>query len=138
MTQERAIRLEWTGEGLQFEGRGMDPPSPTITLDGDGATGPSPMLALLLAAASCSASDVVVIFRKMRIDLREVTVDVRGTRRDEEPRRYIAIHFRFRLAGDGLDRSKAERAVSLSLEKYCSVVHSLAPDIRIDHDIELA
>jgi putative redox protein len=138
MTQERAVRLEWTGEGLRFEGRGTDPASPAITLDGDGEAGPSPMLALLLAAASCSGSDVVVILRKMRIDLREVTVEVRGTRRDEEPRRYIAIRFRYRLSGEGLDRAKAERAVSLSLEKYCSVVHSLAPDIRIDHDVELA
>lgn len=138
MTQERAVRLEWTGDRLRFEGRGIDPLAPAVTLDGDGEAGPSPMLALLLAAASCSGSDVVVILRKMRIAPRAVTVEVRGTRRDEEPRRYVAIRFLYRLAGVGLDRAKAERAVTLSLEKYCSVVHSLAPDIRIDYDVELA
>jgi uncharacterized OsmC-like protein len=36
-----------------------------------------------------------------------------------------------------LDRTKAERAVTLSLEKYCSVLHSLNPDTQLDHEIEL-
>jgi putative redox protein len=96
------------------------------------------MIALLLAAASCSGADVVVILEKMRVGLRSLTVDVEGTRREEEPRRYIGVRFHFRISGDGLDMAKAERAVSLSLEKYCSVIHSMAPDISIEHDIELA
>jgi putative redox protein len=95
------------------------------------------MQVLLIAAACCSGSDVVSILAKMRLTLRHFEVDVVGTRRDEEPRRYIAIRFRFALDGEGLDRTKAERAVSLSLEKYCSVVHSLAPDITISHEIVL-
>jgi putative redox protein len=135
MPQQRAVRLEWTGERLRFVGAGTTPPTPATAIDGDGETGPSPMITLLLAAAACSAADVVVILEKMRVRLTRLLVEVVGTRRDEEPRRYIAIHYRFRLAGDGLDRHKAERAVSLSLEKYCSVVHSLAPDIRVDHEI---
>jgi putative redox protein len=73
----------------------------------------------------------------MRVALRRFVLDVTGTRRDEEPRRYIAIRFHFALAGDDLDRAKAERAVRLSLEKYCSVIHSLAPDIAISHEIVL-
>jgi putative redox protein len=91
----------------------------------------------LLAAAGCSGSDVVSILAKMRVDLRRCEVEVRGVRRDEEPRRYVAIRFRFTLAGAGLDRAKAERAVDLSLEKYCSVIHSLAPDIAVDREIVL-
>jgi putative redox protein len=138
MPQERAVRLEWTGERLRFTGGGIDPSTPSVTIDGDGAVGPSPMLTLLLACASCSAADVVVTLKKMRVGLGTLTVDVQGTRRDEEPRRFIAIRFRYRMAGEGLDRAKAERAVTLSLEKYCSVVHSLAPDIRVDHELELA
>ncbi len=138
MPQAREARLEWTGERLQFTGAGVEPATPSVTIDGDGGAGPSPMLTLLLACAGCSGADVVVMLKKMRVDLRSLTVDVRGTRRDEEPRRYVEIAFRYRLAGEGLDRAKAERAVTLSLEKYCSVVHSLAPDIRVDHEIELA
>lgn len=137
MPQVRAAELTWSGEGLRFTGAGTEPPTPAIAIDGDGEAGPSPMLALLLAAAGCSGSDVVVILKKMRVRLREVSIAIEGTRRDEEPRRYTSLRFRFRLAGEGLDRAKADRAVSLSLEKYCSVVSSLAPDISIDYDLDL-
>jgi putative redox protein len=74
----------------------------------------------------------------MRVRLRRCDIAVSGTRRDEHPRRYIAIRLRFTLAGDDLDRAQAERAVSLSLTKYCSVLHSLAPDIAVEHEIVLA
>jgi putative redox protein len=137
MPFERAVRLTWSGSGMRFSGEGTDPASPPIGVDGHGEVGPGPMQVLLIAAASCSGSDVVSILAKMRVTLRRFVVDVVGTRRDEEPRRYIAIRFRFALDGDGLDRAKAERAVALSLEKYCSVVSSLAPDIAISHEIVL-
>jgi putative redox protein len=132
------VKLTWSGEELRFTGVGTTPATPAIEIDGDGESGPSPMIALLMAAAGCSGADVVVILRKMRVGLREVSIAVEGMRRDEEPQRYVSLRFRFRLAGEGLDRAKADRAVSLSLEKYCSVVSSLAPDISIDYDIELA
>jgi putative redox protein len=132
------VELVWSGEGLRFTGGGTEPATPAVEIDGDGESGPSPMIALLLAAAGCSGADVVVILKKMRVQLREVSIAVEGMRRDEEPRRYVSLRFRFRLAGEGLDRAKAERAVSLSLEKYCSVVSSLAPDVSIAYDIDLA
>jgi putative redox protein len=137
MPQRRSVRLEWEGYGLRFRGGGTEPETPSIPLDGDGATGPSPMLALLLALAACSGSDVVVMLQKMRVDLRSAVLEIEGTRRDEEPRRYVAITLRYRLAADGLDRARAQRAVSLSLEKYCSVAHSLARDIELSYEIEL-
>lgn len=138
MGVRRAARLEWSGSGLAFRGGGTDPETPAIEIDGDGKRGPSPMLTLLLACAGCSAADVVHILGKMRVDLARLTVDVEGTRREEEPQRYTAVRFRYRLSGGRLDPAKAQRAVELSLEKYCSVVHSLAPDIDIDYEVEVA
>lgn len=137
MGDRRAVRLEWSGERLRFRGGGTDPVSAEIVLDADNEEGPSPMLALLLAAAGCTGADVVSILKKMRVDLRALSVEVDGARRDEHPKRYTAITYRFRIEGEGLDRAKAERAVELSLERYCSVAHSLAPDIVITHEIEL-
>jgi putative redox protein len=96
------------------------------------------MITLLLAAAGCSCADVVSILKKGRVDLEECVVEVSGLRREAEPRRYVSLHFKFRLRGAGLDLAKAERAVQLSLQKYCSVVHSLAPDIVTDYEIQLA
>jgi putative redox protein len=131
----RACRLEWSGEGLRFNGKVDKPDAPSFTIDGNGKVAPGPMSALLLSCASCSAVDVVEMLAKMRVDLRSLVVEVTGVRRDEMPRRYIAINYRFRLSGHGLEQHHAERAVSLSIEKYCSAIASLASDIKLTHEI---
>jgi putative redox protein len=136
MTAEtKRITLAWE-RGLIFHGG--EPGGPEIVIDGDNAAGPGPMLSLLLAAAACTGSDVVVILEKMRVVLRQLRIEASGLRREQEPRRYTAIHFDFRLAGEGLDETRARRAIDLSLEKYCSVVASLAPDITITYGLALA
>jgi putative redox protein len=135
MAETKHVTLTWR-QGLRFEGGA--PEGPLTTIDGDNAVAPGPMLTLLLAAGSCSGSDVVTILEKMRVHLRDLRIDVTGTRRDQEPRRYVAIHLDYHLQGEGLDQSKARRAIDLSLEKYCSVVHSLAPDIAITYAVTLA
>jgi putative redox protein len=73
----------------------------------------------------------------MRVELRRLEIAVTGTRRETEPRRYVALHLMFRVAGAGLDETKARRAIDLSIEKYCSVVHSLASDIAITYDLAI-
>ncbi len=138
MGSVRAVRLEWTGSGLEFSGSGVTPESPAISIDGDHENGPAPMQLLLYAAGACSGIDVVHILRKMRVDVKRLAVDVSGERRDEDPRRFESIHLTFHVEGDGLDESKAGRAVQLSVAKYCSVVHSLAPDISISHDVAIS
>jgi putative redox protein len=134
MPETKLVELEWQG-AMRF--RGGEPGGPTVPIDGDNAEAPGPMLALLIAAGGCTGADIVSILQKMRIDLQEFRVELAGIRRDEMPRRYTGIHFRFRAKGVGLDDAKLQRAVELSLDKYCSVVHSLAPDIRISYDIQL-
>jgi len=130
----REITMRWR-EQLLFEGGA--PGRPVIVVDGDGAAATSPVELLLLAAATCSAADVVTILRKQRVVLRALDVRVSGTRREAEPRRYTALHMVFTVSGDGADEAKARRAIDLSLEKYCSVVASLAPDIRVTYDLAL-
>lgn len=137
MSNVRSIRLEWTGEGLRFRGGGVEPRSPSITLDPSLEEGPSPMDTLLLACAGCAGADVVSILNKMKVGLETVSIDVTGERRADHPKRYTAVKYLFRFGGERVERPKAERAVALSLEKYCSVLHSLNPDIRVDHEIEL-
>ena len=135
MQETKRVVLTWH-EGLRFTGGA--PEGPSTTIDGDNAAAPGPMLTLLLAAASCTGSDVVAMLQKMRVQLAQFRIDVTGIRREQEPRRYIAIHFDYRLGGEGLDQAKATRAIDLSLEKYCSVIHSLAPDIAITYALTLA
>ncbi len=134
----RTVRLDWLGDGMRFRAVGLEPATPAVELDGDGTTGPSPMIALLMAAAGCTGADVVSVLGKMRESLAQLTVEVEGERREEQPRRYVRLHCRYRLSGQDLDQGKAEHAVALSLEKYCSVVASLAPDIKVTHEVILA
>ena len=134
---KRAIRLDWAGTGLKFRGGGTHPDTPSIEIDGDNGSAPGPMLTLLLAVAGCTSVDVVLILEKMRVQLASLSVEAEGLRRDEDPRRYDAIHFRYHISGEGLDDAKAQRAVSLSVEKYCSVLYTLAPDLAISYDVEV-
>jgi putative redox protein len=135
MQEIKRVSLRWE-EGMRFSGGAEE--GPATRIDGDNASAPGPMLTLLLAAASCTGSDVVVIFKKMRIELQDLRIDVAGHRREQEPRRYMAVHFDYHMAGTGLTQEKANRAVSLSVEKYCSVIHSLAPDIAITYAVTVA
>ena len=134
MATDVAITVRWR-ERLVFEAAA--PGRPAVEVDGNSAVAISPVETLLVAAATCSASDVVLILEKQRVALRGLEVRLRGTRRAEEPRRYTALHFVFTITGEGADEAKVRRAIDLSLEKYCSVVASLAPDIRITYDVAL-
>ena len=126
--------LDWLGD-LRFAAGAPD--GPRTFIDADNAAAPGPMLTLLSAAAACSATDVVLILKKKRVELTSLKVEMTGVRREQEPRRYLSIHLVWRLAGQGLDETKAKHAVDLSVEKYCSVMASLAPDIRITNEIHV-
>ncbi len=98
---------------------------------------PSPMEALLMAAASCSSVDVLLILEKMKQNIEHLSVEVEGVREEiESAKPFRAINFVFFLKGD-LDQKKAERAVGLSVEKYCSVLESLHPVIEISWTVQL-
>lgn len=126
------ISLEWKGD-LRFraEADGIE-----AAIDGEGRAAPSPMSLLLMGLASCTGSDVADILRKGRQDLRGLRVAARGERRQEAPHRYTRIRVAFTLEG-GVERAKAERAVRLSFEKYCSVLHTLADDLDVAWEVEL-
>lgn len=129
------VSLRWR-ERLVFEGGGVG--RPPVVVDGDGAQATSPVELLLVAGASCTGADIVGILEKMRVGLQAIDIGVTGTRRAEHPRRLTALHFRFTVRGSGVDETKVRRAVELSLDKYCSVMTSLAPDIRVSYEIAVA
>jgi putative redox protein len=122
------IRAVWQGEHRFDTGHASNP---TVRIDSSGATGLRPTEALLSALATCSAIDVVDILAKRRTPLSALEVEVAGERNPTPPRRFLAIDLTFHLTGAAVDRTHAERAVALSLERYCSVASSLARDIVI-------
>jgi putative redox protein len=126
--REARVEVTWAGEHRFDAGR---PGGPTSRLDGDGATGQSPVDGLLSALAACSAADVVDIMAKRRTPVERLRVEVRGERRDELPRRFTKVELRYIVDGAGIDAAHVERAIALSHEKYCSVGATLAPDLVI-------
>lgn len=136
MTEAKAPNavLAWTG-AMQF--RGGVPGGPTTLIDADAGAAPGPMVNLLLALGSCAGADVVSLMPKMQVELRRFTMEIRGERAPEHPRRWTKIHFTVSLAGEGLDEVKARRAMDLSIEKYCSAINSLNPDIPVSYDLVL-
>ncbi len=89
-----------------------------------------PMETLLSALAGCSAMDVIHILKKQRQELERLEIEVEGERADAVPAVFTKIHLRFRAFGP-LDLSKVQKAVELSMEKYCSVSKMLQPTVEI-------
>jgi putative redox protein len=127
------VEMEWEGD-LRFHGRAGDR---ELALDGDSQSAVTPVEALALALAGCMSSDVVHILVKGRTPPKALTARLIAERAPEEPRRLINVDLRFSVRG-GVPAEKVERAIALSREKYCSVWHSMRPDIAFTTSFEVA
>lgn len=127
------VTLSWS-EAMRFEARTGS--GAVTSIDGEGKLSPSPMELLLESVGGCSGIDVVEILRKGRHEVEGVEVEVGGTRRSEAPRAYTDLRLLFRIRGE-VPRPAAERAVELSLEKYCSVFHTLREDLAVESEVRL-
>jgi putative redox protein len=125
------IEVVWEG-GRRYTG-GL-PGGPTLMVDGDRDVAPSPVDTLLVCLGSCSAIDVVDILEKRRTPASSLRVQLEFSRAAEPPRRLTEVKLVFTVA-TASDRSHVERAVALSMEKYCSVSASLAPDTRVTWEV---
>ena len=104
----------------------------------DGRTpGPSPMELVLIGTGGCSAFDVVHILEKGREPVEDCVVEMDADRAEEDPKVFTKIRMRFVVKGRGLSRKKVERAVALSIEKYCSASAMLARTAEITHEVEI-
>ncbi len=103
----------------------------------DEPKGSSPMDLILRGIAGCSSIDIVMILRKQNHELQDLQVEVDGYREDGAiPNVFKKIHLDFILEGD-VPASKAERAVKLSMDKYCSVSKMLEKAAEISYSIQL-
>lgn len=115
------VRLEQIGPAA-FEATASS--GGTLVVDGSPEIGGEgrgmrPMELLLSAVASCSAMDVVAILRKQREPLEHLRIEIEGTRAAGAPSPFTQMKLVF-IARGQVDQHKLERAVSLSVEKYCS------------------
>ena len=104
---------------------------------GAGQTGGvTPMEALLMAAGGCSGLDIVSILAKMRQPLVGLEINVFGQRCEDHPKYFKNIRLEYIFQGK-LEPPKVERAIELSLEKYCSVINNLAPKTNMEYEYSI-
>ncbi len=130
-------RVKWAG-GRTFigeSGTGHSILFGNPAAEGELRPGPSPMELMLLGTGGCSSFDVIHILERGREPIEDCTVEVEADRADTDPKVFTRIHMHFTVTGRGLDPKKVERAVQLSLEKYCSASAMMAKTATITHDI---
>ena len=87
--------------------------------------GVRPMQTLLMGLGGCSAIDVMSILKKQRQEVTDYKINISGEREQgKEPSLWKSVRIEFHLFGN-IDPDKAERAVDLSVNKYCSVAATL-------------
>jgi len=100
-------------------------------------TGLSPTELVLQAAGGCSSMDVVFILRKRKIEPEQFELELDGVKRKEHPQVYESINLTYRAKGPGLTIPEMNRAVALSIDKYCSVFGMLKLTAKITWKCEL-
>jgi putative redox protein len=99
--------------------------------------GVRPMEMLLLGLGGCSAFDVVLILKRGREQVTDCVVELDAERAPEGPKVFTRIVMRYIITGTNLDPRKAERAVALSAQKYCSASAIIGKTAQITHTVEL-
>lgn len=97
----------------------------------------SPMESILMAMAGCSAVDVEIILEKTRQKLEKLEIIVEGKRdKTAVPAVFTEVHLHYKLKGNIKDK-KAEQAVSMAIDKYCSVIRMLEKSVKVSYGWEV-
>lgn len=127
------VSLDWTSE-LNFVGRNERGQRVSFGADGDYV---SPMETLLMSVGGCASIDVVMILQRARQAISGCRCELEGERFDGAPKRFTAMNLNFIVRGTDLSVKQVTKAIDLSVEKYCSVMHSLDKDIKISTSFEI-
>ncbi len=136
------IKIELRRIDQDFHMEAVNEAGNTLQMDAGPADGGHelamrPMQLLLAAFGGCSAIDLISILRKQREPLHDLKITITGEREQGVvPALYTEVHAHFTLIGD-VNQEKAERAVQLSVEKYCSVAKTLEKTAKVTHSFEI-
>jgi putative redox protein len=122
MSEKHSINTKWIND-MAFE---ADVDGHKIMMDsspesGGHDAGSSPKKLMLVALSGCTGMDVVSVLKKMRVEIKECSIEVQGDVAEEHPKRYTKMHVIYTFTGKNLPKDKLRKAVSLSEETYCGV-----------------
>jgi putative redox protein len=132
------VNIRWAGARMML---GVDSRGATIPIGFNREEDPTwnavkPSDLLLLAAASCSAYDVVDILQKQREPLEGLDVKCSGEQITEQPYKFVRLRLKYIIKG-AVNPQKVERAIKLSEDKYCSVLATLRPSLEFSSEYEV-
>lgn len=135
------VELKRVDDAFHMEARNED--GKVVHMDaaekiGGRNNGVRPMQMLLMALGGCSAIDIVLILKKQRQEIEDFEIVVDGEREEvkDGAALFETINVEFKLKGK-IDKEKAERAVALSMEKYCSVTKTLEKTAKITYSVSV-
>ena len=131
------VEVFWKNK-MQFEGvaRGLKTPMDATSEHGGEGLAPTPKELLLESMCGCSGMDVVSILQKMRQNISEFKMDVEAQKNTEPPIYFTEIKLNYRLKGN-IEKDKAIKAVSVSMNKYCGVSYMISKASEIYYEIFL-
>ena len=117
------VITKWS-EGMKFQTIGPDGSSLTFgsSLEGDNQKVASPKALMLSSLAVCSGIDIVSILEKMKVELNDFKINTIGSLTQEHPKYYNKVSVEYHFYGEQLDKEKINKAVNLSITKYCGVM----------------
>jgi len=133
------IKLQRKNKAFHYEA--INPDKIIVNIDADAAIGGEgkgvrPMELVLMGLGGCASIDFGLILKKQKQELEDYQVTITATRKDNIAKTFDTINLHFILWGT-LDSEKVEKAINLTLTKYCSVALSLSKEIKITSSFTL-
>lgn len=123
---EMAYEVETVGGNLQLD----------ATADENGkAKGMTPKYLMLVSLAGCTSMDVTSLLEKMRAQVQDFKVEVEGELTEEHPKYYHTVKLKYIFSGEELKKDKIEKAVKLSVDRYCGVYEMFRKFATVSHEI---
>lgn len=109
-----------------------------ITMDGPEHVGGSnagirPKELLLIALGGCTGSDVASILGKKKVKLDGFEMNINADVSEEHPQVFTKINLEYVFYGKNVPVKDVERAIELSLTKYCAVTSMLRKAMPVEH-----
>jgi putative redox protein len=99
------------------------------------AKGMTPKYLMLVSLAGCTSMDVTSLLTKMRAQVEDFRVEVEGELTEEHPKHYHKVKLVYLFKGEDLQKEKIEKAVKLSIDRYCGVYEMFRQFADVSYEI---
>lgn len=96
-----------------------------------------PMELVLIALGGCTSMDVLSILKKMQQDVRDYRIELAAEKATDHPNVFTKIHLNYIIYGKNIQADSVNKAIELSMTRYCSVSAMLKKSVDITWGFEI-